>query len=179
MSTSLRVWYSAVLAVGAGAIVAGGVLAQPTQITAAGAPVPTQAGVALMSANPTVSMKVQAGATQQWVTKFMPALGRVNDSIKSLQAAAEGQDFGAMQASCSRLSKAAGDIEAMLPAPRRDMTTALQSAVDSYQQVGAKCDTLTPEGGQAAVQAISVDVKNGMTAMDQATTIYKNAAGPG
>ncbi len=38
MSTSLRVWYSAVFAVGAGAIVAGAVLAQPRRSPLRGIP---------------------------------------------------------------------------------------------------------------------------------------------
>ncbi len=84
-------------------------------------------------------MKVQAGATQQWLTKFMPALGGVSTTRSRAckqrpRGAGLRRDAGLLQPAV----QAAGDIEAMLPAPRRDMTAALQSAVDSYQQAGGE-----------------------------------------
>ena len=149
MSTSLRVWYSAVFAVGAAAIVAGGVLAQPSSETASGHPV--QAGVVLVSTNPTVSMKARASDNQKWQSKFTPVMGRLNDSLKAFNASAKSQDFAAMQASCGRLGVAARDMGATLPGPRKDLTAAIQGAVDNFLAAGSKCDTLTPEAGQDAV----------------------------
>lgn len=176
MSTSLRVWYSAVFAVGAAAIVAGGVLAQPSSETASGHPV--QAGVVLVSTNPTVSMKARASDNQKWQSKFAPVMGRLNDSLKAFNASAKSQDFAAMQASCGRLGAAARDMGATLPGPRKDLTAAIQGAVDNFLAAGSKCDTLTPEAGQDAVQSVLTDVQNGVAAMQSASAVMANADGP-
>ena len=176
MSTSLRVWYSAVFAVGAAAIVAGGVLAQPSSETASGHPV--QAGVVLVSTNPTVSMKARASDNQKWQSKFTPVMGRLNDSLKAFNASAKSQDFAAMQESCGRLGVAARDMGATLPGPRKDLTAAIQGAVDNFLAAGSKCDTLTPEAGQDAVQSVLTDVQNGVAAMQSASAVMANADGP-
>jgi hypothetical protein len=176
MSTSLRVWYSAVFAVGATAIAAGGMLAQPSSETASGHPV--QAGVVLVSTNPTVSMKARASDAQRWQSKFSAVMGRLNDSLKAFNASAKNQDFAAMQESCGRLGIAARDMGATLPGPRKDLSDAIQGAVDDFLAAGSKCGTLTPEAGQEAVQSVLTDVQNGVAAMQNASAVMANANAP-
>ena len=176
MSTSLRVWYSAVFAVGAAAIAAGGVLAQPPSEMASGHP--ARAGVVLVSTNPTVSMKARSSDNQKWQSKFTAVMGRLNDSLKAFNAAAKSQDFAAMQESCGRLGIAARDMGATLPGPRKDLSAAIQGAVDNFQAAGSKCGTLTPEAGQDAVQAVLTDVQNGVAGMQNASAVMANADAP-
>ena len=43
---------------------------------------------------------------------------------------------------------------------------------------GSKCDTLTPEAGQDAVQSVLTDVQNGVAAMQNASAVMANADAP-
>ena len=176
MSTSLRVWYSAVFGLGAAAITAGIVLAPASPDAASERAV--SADVVLVSTNPMTSLKSKASANEKWQSEISAAVGRLQDALKSFNEAAQSRDFVAMQASCGRLGVAARDMGATPPAPRQDITAAIQGAVDNFELAGSKCDMLTAGAGQDALQGILIDVQNGFAGMQQAEAALADATAP-
>jgi hypothetical protein len=179
-SSSLRGWYLGVFGVGAAAIAAGIVLA-PSSLDTGPERAASQRAVSppvvLVSTYATNSIKAEASANQKWMSKITPVKGRLQDALESLNDAAQAQDFVGMHDSCVRLGAAANDLAATQPSPREDLTAAIQDAVDNFKQAGSKCDVLTPEAGQDAVQGVLADVQNGVASLQQAAALL-DTAGP-
>lgn len=181
MSTalSLRVWYTAVSGVGAAAIAAGIVLAPASPDAASERDTSERVvspDVVLVWTNPTSSLRAKASSGQKWLSQISPVKGRLMDALESLNTAAKSQDFVGMHDSCIRLAVAARDVDATQPAPTEDLTAAIQEAVDNFKLAGSKCDQLTAEAGQDAVQEVLTDVQNGVVAMQQAANLIDSAA---
>lgn len=177
MSTSLRVWYSAVCALGATAIAGGLALSGPAPEAAPGQPKALRTDIVLISTTSTKDLKDKARANQKWQSKFSAAMGPLDDSVKAFDTAAKAKDFPGMQAACQDIRSAANGMGATLPAPREDLDAALQGAVGDFKAAGSKCDTLTPEAGQDAIQAVANDIQNGISGMQSASSVMNSKSG--
>ena len=174
MSRSLRVWYSAVCAVGATAIAGGLALSNPASEPALGQAPAMSTDVVLISTASTADMKKKAKANQKWQSSFSAAMGPLNDSIKAFDTAAKGPDYPGMQAACEQMRTAANAMGATMPSPREELTAALQGAIGDFKSAGSKCDTLTPDAGQDAIQSVVNDVQNGVSGMQSASAIVNS-----